>query len=205
MPFVLLIIGAVLLISAARGTTQQGQGGGPGLFTLIESDFTGQNNFIFWLLAILAIGAVGYVPKLKPFSVGFLTLVIIVLFLKRGNPSGVGGGFFAQFTQGVGVTQSAAPSVNQTPGAASGVTPTATGLSSLIGSNLLSVGGYNSSLYGPTSSTADTTGQNGSDVFQLPGIDNSPVATSGSQGLDLSSLTPAPSSTDVSFPSLGIG
>ena len=111
MPFLLIIAGAFLLISSARNTQSQ-------LFTLLAGDFTGSNNFIYWAVSILIIGAVGYIPKLKPISVGFMTLVIIVLFLKRGNPTGIGGGFFSQFTQGLGSTQAATPSIAASPGGA---------------------------------------------------------------------------------------
>jgi hypothetical protein len=96
MPFVLLILGAVLFISAIRNT--QGN-----LFTLLGGDFTGSNNFIFWVVSILAIGALGYIPKLKPLSAAFLALVIIVLFLTKGV------GFFSQLTAGIGSTTSATP------------------------------------------------------------------------------------------------
>lgn len=91
MPFALLIIGLVLLTTAVRGTQDD-------LFTLVKKDFTGQNNFIYWVVSILIIGSLGYVPKLKSFSVAFLGLVIIVLVLTKGNPNGIGGGFFNQFT-----------------------------------------------------------------------------------------------------------
>ena len=39
----------------------------------------------------MVIGAIGYIPKMKPFSDGFLILVIIQLFLKKDT------GFFDQF------------------------------------------------------------------------------------------------------------
>jgi len=100
MPFVLVTIGVILLVASIRNT--QGQ-----LFTLIGGDFTGTNNFIYWFVSILLIGAVGYIPKLKPFSVAFLTLVVMILFLTKGNPSGIGGGFFSKFTQALGSTQTA--------------------------------------------------------------------------------------------------
>ena len=100
MAFALIIIGAVMLIAAARGTTD----GPTGLWGLLLNDFSGANNFIFWMVAILIIGAVGYVPKLKPVSVALLGLVVLVLFLAKGNPSGVGGGFFAQLTSGLNST-----------------------------------------------------------------------------------------------------
>lgn len=46
----------------------------------------------------MLIGAIGYIPKLKPISTAFLALVIVVLFLKKGT------GFFAQLTTGLGST-----------------------------------------------------------------------------------------------------
>lgn len=100
MPFALLIIGIVLLTTAIRGTQDT-------LFGLVKNDFTGQNNFIYWTVSILIIGSLGYVPKLKSFSVAFLGLVIIVLVLTKGNPNGIGGGFFNQFTAQLKSTQTA--------------------------------------------------------------------------------------------------
>ena len=104
MAFALLIIGAVLLIAAVRGTTD----GPAGLYALLVGDFTGPANFVYWAVAILLIGALGYIPKLKTFSVALLSLVVLVLFLKKGDPTtGVGGGFFAQFTSGLATTTTA--------------------------------------------------------------------------------------------------
>lgn len=101
MPFVLLIVGGIVLIASVRNTQDC-------LFTLVKGDFTGQGNFIYWVISLLLIGALGYIPKLKPLSVAFLGLVILVLFLTRGNPKGIGGGFFSQFTQQVKATTATA-------------------------------------------------------------------------------------------------
>ena len=103
MPFALLIIGIWLLISGVRNTQDM-------LFALLKGDFTGQDNFIFWLIAILIIGAIGYVPKLKPISTGFLVLIILVLFLKKGSSTGLGGGFFSQFISGISTTDQSSTS-----------------------------------------------------------------------------------------------
>lgn len=103
MPFALLIIGLLLVISALRNTYAQ-------LFQLLGSEFSGPGNFIYWIVAILIIGAVGYVQKLKPLSDGFLVLILLVLVLKRGNPSGIGGGFFNQFTAALKSTNTPASS-----------------------------------------------------------------------------------------------
>lgn len=108
MPFALLIIGIWLLIAGVRDTagpvTKQNT-----LFYLVRGDFTGPDNFVYWFIAILLIGSIGYISKLKPLSTAFLWLVIVVLFLKKGSSSGVGGGFFNQFIAGIGITQQAGP------------------------------------------------------------------------------------------------
>lgn len=103
MPFVLIVAGAILLIAAVRNTQQS-------LFYLLAKDFTGPDNFIFWFLSIVVIGAVGYIPKMKPISDGFLILVILTLFLKKGT------GFFDQFNKQIGSTQSAKPVVASSSG-----------------------------------------------------------------------------------------
>lgn len=91
MPFALAIIGIVLLVAGVRNKQAD-------LYALVKGDFTGQNNFIFWMASIFAIGVLGYVPKLKPISSALLALVIVVLFLKKGV------GFFAQFNTALGQT-----------------------------------------------------------------------------------------------------
>lgn len=87
MPFALLIVGIFLLVSGVRNTQDT-------LFGLLHGDFTGKDNFIYWFIAIVIIGSVGYVPRLKPVSNSLLALVIVVLFLRRG-------GFFNQFTNAI--------------------------------------------------------------------------------------------------------
>lgn len=91
MPFLFLIAGIVMVVSAVRNTNTQ-------LIGLLKDDFTGKNNFIYWMLSILVIGGIGYIPNLQPVSRAFLVLVVIVLFLKKG-------GVFNQFTQAIGSTQ----------------------------------------------------------------------------------------------------
>lgn len=124
MPFALVIIGTVLLIASIKNTYGlTTPGGTPGLGALLTGDFTGPNNFVFWFAAILLIGAIGYIDKLKPISNAFLILVIVVLVLKQGNPSGVGGGVFSQFTAALQTTTTAQPSSNSANATAS-TTPT---------------------------------------------------------------------------------
>lgn len=95
MAFSLIIIGSVLLIAGIRNTVT----GDGGLFTLLQGDFTGPNNFIFWIAAVLIIGAIGYIPKLQPISTGLLVLIIIVLFLSKGSSD-----FFTRFVSGLNST-----------------------------------------------------------------------------------------------------
>lgn len=83
MPFVFLVVGIVMIVSAVRGTSDQ-------LLTLWKGDFTGPNNYLYWMVSILIIGAIGYAPKLRGLSRAFLVLVIIVLFLSNK-------GFFQKF------------------------------------------------------------------------------------------------------------
>jgi hypothetical protein len=107
MPFVLLIVGIALLVAGVRNT--QGD-----LFTLVQGDFIGQNNFIFWFVAIFLIGSLGYIEKLKPLSTAFMGLVILVMFLAKGK------GFFPQFTSALNATQSAQPATSASATAATG-------------------------------------------------------------------------------------
>lgn len=93
MPFALAIIGIILLIAGVRGKQDV-------LFSTVKGDFTGPNNFIFWMVSIFVIGAIGYIPKLKPVSTAFLALVIVVLFLRKGT------GFFAQAQRALNLTTS---------------------------------------------------------------------------------------------------
>lgn len=84
MPFILIILGAILFISAIRGTTGT-------LASLLYSDLTGKNSFLYWAVAIMVIGGVGYIKPLKTLSDSFLLLLVVVLFIHNK-------GFFAQFS-----------------------------------------------------------------------------------------------------------
>ena len=93
-----------MVVASVRNTNND-------LVALLKGDFTGKGNFIYWMLSILVIGAVGYIPDLKPVSRAFLALVIIVLFINNR-------GVFSQFTQAVGMTQAkqpAKPTTSATP------------------------------------------------------------------------------------------
>lgn len=84
MPFALVLIGLILLVSGARNTYSQ-------LGAQLTKDFTGQGNFTYWLVALAVLGAIGSVPALKKFSHSLLALTIISMILRNG-------GFFDKIT-----------------------------------------------------------------------------------------------------------
>jgi hypothetical protein len=71
MPFIFLLIGAVLLVAAIRNTHGD-------LGTALTNDVPG---FFRWALAILVIGGLGFVPGMRPISRWLLALVIVVIVL----------------------------------------------------------------------------------------------------------------------------
>lgn len=94
MPYALLLIGAVLLVAGLRDTYSQ-------LWDLVKGDFTQHGGFLTWVAAIAVVGGMGYIPKLKPLSIAFMTLLLLVLVISNGGvfaklqdfiQSGAGGG-----------------------------------------------------------------------------------------------------------------
>lgn len=73
MILVLIAIGAILIVAAFRNS--QGS-----LFTALYEDIPA---FVTWAAAIFAIGAVGFIPGLKPVSRGILALVLVVIVLRN--------------------------------------------------------------------------------------------------------------------------
>lgn len=98
MAFALLIIGIVLITASVRNMQAA-------LIALLGGDFSGQGNFLYWVVAIIAIGAVGYVPKMKGVSDGLLVLILLALVLKAGNPGAANGGVFNQLMTALGATK----------------------------------------------------------------------------------------------------
>lgn len=78
MPYALILMGAVLLVAGVRNTY-------PDLWKLVQNDFTAQGGFLSWVAAIAVVGGMGYIPKLKPLSIAFMTLLLIVLVLSNGG------------------------------------------------------------------------------------------------------------------------
>jgi type IV secretory pathway VirB2 component (pilin) len=93
MPFVFLIAGIVLIVAGVRGTSQQ-------LLGLLVGDLTGPHNFVYWVIAIIAIGGLGYIQDLRTFSRALMSLILIVLVLTESKQGG-GGGLFPQLESAI--------------------------------------------------------------------------------------------------------
>jgi hypothetical protein len=73
MSLIALIIGLVLIIAAVRNS----QGA---LFTALEADVP---KFVVWAAAIIAVGAIGAIPGLKPVSRWLLALIVVVIIVNN--------------------------------------------------------------------------------------------------------------------------
>jgi hypothetical protein len=93
MPLIFIGAGAVFILVGLNGNAGQ-------LYALIASDFQGPNNFIYWMIAMLLLGSLGYIKGLEHFSRLFLILVIVGLLLDKNPNTGVAAGVtFAQTFQ----------------------------------------------------------------------------------------------------------
>lgn len=80
MPILFGIFGLILVVAGVRGRVASGD---PSLVSLLKDDFSGSDPFWKWMLAILFVGSLGYIPDLKPVSRSFLVLVILVFFINN--------------------------------------------------------------------------------------------------------------------------
>lgn len=85
MPFALVIVGLILVITGVKGTQAA-------LAAELKEDLTGDNNFTWWILAIGTIGALGYISAFRSFSRWFMALIIISMLLANR-------GFFSQLEE----------------------------------------------------------------------------------------------------------
>lgn len=76
MPFALVFVGLLLIVVGAKGTQ--------GAFASeLTEDFTGPGNFIWWIAAIGSVGALGYVPSLRKFSIVFMSLILVAMLISN--------------------------------------------------------------------------------------------------------------------------
>lgn len=87
MPFALVTIGLIMIVSGARDTYAA-------LGKELTEDFTGPGNFLYWLIAIGFLGALGSVKELQGFSRAFMALVLISMVIANR-------GFGAELTKAV--------------------------------------------------------------------------------------------------------
>lgn len=152
MPLFFGVIGIVLIICALNNTLSS-VSGSLGLGDLIKRDFTGPNNFLVWIVALLVVGAVGYIPKFKPVSYTFFVLIFLAIILANQKRSG-GGGLFANFFSAV--TQAGVTGGEPTGGAVPGGGNNSSGsLFHTISSAGQSFGDF-SSMFGGSGSGGDT-------------------------------------------------
>jgi len=111
-PILFGLFGIILIVSGVRGTVASGN---PSLTSLIKDDFTGTDPFWRWMLAILLIGAVGYIPNLRPISRAFMGLVIVVFLLSNKGLFTQLQGVFSSNTLSESGTKITSPSVTNTP------------------------------------------------------------------------------------------
>lgn len=118
MVLVAILIGAILIVAAIRNT----QGA---LFNALATDVPA---FVVWAAAIIALGAIGYIPGLKPVSRGLLALVIIVIVLRQYQQiiAGFQGAVSSGASTGSASTGSASGSASAAPSVASSVSSVAT-------------------------------------------------------------------------------
>lgn len=88
MSLALIFAGILLLVASVRDTQAD-------LLALVKGDLSGPNNFVEWIVALALVGAIGYIPKMRSFSIALLALVLLAIFLKKGQ------GFFDQLNSTV--------------------------------------------------------------------------------------------------------
>ncbi|MEB2519810.1 hypothetical protein SOP85_31015, partial [Pseudomonas sp. YuFO20] len=76
MPFALVIIGLLMIITGINNTYSQ-------FGSQLQQDFTGSKSFVVWILALGSVGALGYIKDLRQFSHYFMALILISMILSN--------------------------------------------------------------------------------------------------------------------------
>ena len=74
MPFALVIIGLLMIITGINNTYSQ-------FGSQLQTDLGGSKGFLVWAVALGAVGALGYVQNLRTFSHYFMALILISFIL----------------------------------------------------------------------------------------------------------------------------
>lgn len=106
MPFALVFVGLLLIVTGAKNTYKE-------FGAELAEDFTGPGNFTYWIVALGAMGSIGYIKAAQPFSRAFMALILVAMVLSNR-------GVFAQLQSALGqgpVTPQSEP-VNDSQGIA---------------------------------------------------------------------------------------
>lgn len=117
MPFALLLIGAVLIVAGIRNKLTD-------LGSLLVGDFSGANNFFYWMAGIAAIGSLGYYKPMQETSRLFLALVVLSMLLADQ-------GFFTQLVAALQSVKAPTPATETDVGKAT--TDTQSGGGGILG------------------------------------------------------------------------
>lgn len=74
----ILILGLLLIASSLQNTQNE-------LGALLSRDLLGQQGFILWAVACVALGAIGYIPGLQTTSRNLILLLLVVVVLRNGG------------------------------------------------------------------------------------------------------------------------
>ncbi len=82
MPYVLIAFGTLLAIAGFQNTYKE-------LGAIIADEFTDRpdsRSFFYWMMAIIILGGLGYIPALRAWSKAFVLLILVGLFFSpRSN------------------------------------------------------------------------------------------------------------------------
>jgi hypothetical protein len=137
MIFVALVIGIVLIVAAIRNSQNA-------LFADLGQDVPG---YVVWAAALVAVGAIGWIPGLKPVSRGLLALVLVVLIVNNYKAILAGVQAVAQVNAGVTPGSGAtAPGTSSSTAGAAGAASSSPGVGATTGA----AGAGQSTAPGPT-------------------------------------------------------
>ena len=80
MPWAFIIVGALLCILAVKEDNSLHD-----FAETLSKDVSGNTGFVKWIVAIVVIGGIGYIPELQDMSTAFLVLLIISFLLSNSG------------------------------------------------------------------------------------------------------------------------
>ncbi len=94
MPFALTFAGLLLIILGFQNTYKEfGQ--------QVQSDFSGEGNFLYWMISLMVVGSLGYIKGWETFSRLFMGLIIVAIVLSEKSGTAQGINFFSNLLSGI--------------------------------------------------------------------------------------------------------